>query len=181
MRLTPIDRPASLLGRVMSRAARKMFGRELTPARVVYNRVPRMWNVGLAIYRLERDSTLPRGLWLLLQAFVASANECAFCQDIARARAVRARLGIDRFDHLHEFASSALFTPAEKAALAYVEEVNRSGRAADATFDALRAHFDDRQIVEITLANAVEQFWNRINLPLEIESDHLEATVHRAA
>lgn len=181
MRLSSIDRPSSLLGRLMTRATRKMFGREITPARVVYNRVPRMWNVGLALYRLERDSTLPAGLWLLIQAFVASANECAFCRDIARARAVRSRLGIERFDRLLEFRSSDLFTPAEQAALAYVEEVNRTGRARDATFNALRAHFDDRQIVEVTLASAVETFYNRINLPLEIDSDQLETAARTAA
>ena len=40
-----------------------------------------------------------------------------------------------------------------------------------ATFEALRRHFSEREIVEITWVNAVENYYNLINLPLGIESD----------
>ncbi|MGO9642184.1 MAG: hypothetical protein ACLP1Y_12880 [Candidatus Acidiferrales bacterium] len=57
--------------------------------------------------------------------------------------------------------------------LAYVEEATRHKRVSDATFEALRKHFKDWEIVEITWLNAVENYYNPINLPLEIESDGL--------
>jgi hypothetical protein len=41
-------------------------------------------------------------------------------------------------------------TDRERAALQYVEEATQTKRASDDTFAALRAHFDDRQIVAIT-------------------------------
>ena len=41
----------------------------------------------------------------------------------------------------------------------------------NATFEALRKHFSEREIVEITWLNAVENYYNLINIPLEIESD----------
>ena len=41
----------------------------------------------------------------------------------------------------------------------------------DETFAELRRHFDERQIVELTFATAIESFYNRINAPLEVEAD----------
>ena len=49
-------------------------------------------------------------------------------------------------------------------------EVSRSGRG-----------FDEREIAELTLSNAIENFYNLLNLPLEIESDGLEALARSAA
>ena len=54
-----------------------------------------------------------------------------------------------------------------------MEEATRTKRVSDATFAELRAHFDDRQIVAITWLNAVENYFNLLNGPLEIGSDGL--------
>ena len=52
-----------------------------------------------------------------------------------------------------------------------MEETTRHKRVSDATFEALRKHCSEREIVEITWLNAFENYYNLINLPLEIESD----------
>jgi alkylhydroperoxidase family enzyme len=54
-----------------------------------------------------------------------------------------------------------------------VEEATRDKRVSDATFAAMREHFTDEQIVAITWLNAVENYFNLLNGPLEIESDGL--------
>jgi len=46
-------------------------------------------------------------------------------------------------------------------------------RVSDATFDALRRNFSEAEIVEITWLNAIHNYYNLINIPLEIESDDL--------
>ena len=43
----------------------------------------------------------------------------------------------------------------------------------DATFAELAKHFDEREIAELVLANAIENFYNLLNLPLGIEDDGL--------
>ena len=53
MRLEPIEKPSSLLGRFLSWAMRRQLGKTITPAKVLYNRVPRMWNLSWALLRLE--------------------------------------------------------------------------------------------------------------------------------
>ena len=57
--------------------------------------------------------------------------------------------------------------------MAFVEEATRSKRVSDATFEEFRKHFSERAIVEITWLNAVHNYYNLINVPLQIESDGL--------
>lgn len=176
MRLEPVDRPSSLLGHLMSFAMRQQLGQVITPARVFYNRVPRMWNVGFALVRLLMTGLrMPASLRLLLQARVAMLNGCSFCSDIAQAQAVQQELGLEKFQALDDWRTSPLFDEAEKAALGFVEEATRERVVSDATFEALRKHYDDRGIAEVTIVNAVENFYNFLNVPLEIHEDGLLA------
>ena len=174
MRLEPIDRPASLLGRLMSFAMRRRLGKAITPARVIYNRVPRMWNVSWALLRLQMQGLrLDPELRFLVQLRAAMLNRCEFCQDIAKAFAVQQRIGLARFRDLDGWQGSSVWSDRERAVLAFVDEATRHKTVSDATFAGLRKHFDEREIVEITVLNAIENFYNLLNLPLEIESDRL--------
>jgi AhpD family alkylhydroperoxidase len=183
MRLAPIERPPSLLGRLLDAAIRQMLGRSITPAQVVYNRVPAAWRISLAFQLFERyGSKLPGELRLLATTRVAQLNGCAFCQDIKRATAIRAQLGTQKFDALAEWRARAVFSPRERAALAFVEEATLAKRVSDATFAELQRLFDEREIAELTLLNAIENFYNNLNLALGIEqSDGLEAIARAAA
>ena len=174
MRLDPIDKPSSWLGRLMSFAMRRQLGKTIMPARVIYNRVPRMWNVSWALLRLQLQGLrIEPSLRLLVQTRAGMLNRCEFCQDIAKAMVVRQKIGLEKFRDLDAFATSPAFSEAERAALAFVDEATRHKTVSDATFENLRKHFDDREIVEITLMNALENFYNLLNIPLEIESDGL--------
>ena len=66
--------------------------------------------------------------------------------------------------------SAAEFSPAEQAAIAYAEEMTREPRGvADATWEELKRHWNDRQIVEITAVAALFNSFNRFNNALDIE------------
>jgi len=112
-------------------------------------------------------------LHFMVTTLAAQINGCDFCVDIGRAVAIRQHLSMEKFNALIEYRNSSLFSERERAALTYVEEATRNKRVSDATFDALRMHFSDREIVEITWLNALENYYNLINIPLEIESDGL--------
>ncbi len=174
MRLAPVDRSPTWLARLLSFAMRRQLGKTIMPARVIYNRVPRMWNVTWALLRLQLQGLeIEPSLRLLVQARAGMLNRCAFCQDIAKAFAVQQKIGLEKFRDLDRIATSSAFSERERAALAYVEEATLHKTVSDATFENLRKHFDEREIVEITLMNALENFYNLLNLPLEIESDGL--------
>jgi alkylhydroperoxidase family enzyme len=152
------------------------------PARVIYNRVPRMWNVSWALLNLDlRGFTLPHELLYLLHVRISTLNGCTFCKDIALAAAVRQRLGLEKFRALADWRESPLFSDRERAALAFVEEATLEREVGDATFDELRKHFSEREIAELVVENAKSNFYNLLNVPLEIPDDGLLAIAERRA
>jgi alkylhydroperoxidase family enzyme len=185
MRLAPIDRPPTLLGRFLSFAYRRALGKTITPVRVINNRVPRMWNVSWALLMLDlRGFTLPHELLYLMHVRISTLNGCAFCKDIVMAGAVRERIGLEKFRALaaDDWRSSPLFSDRERAALAFAEEATLHKEVTDATFDELRKHFSEREIAELVVENAKSNFYNLLNVPLDIPDDGLlEIAEKRAA
>jgi len=174
MRLQPIEKPKGLLMRLAYWMTRRQFGKVITPMKVLYPRMPGVMKLSYELQKFEmKGIRLEPGLHLMIAALASEINGCSFCMDIARAMAIRERLGMEKFDALAEYRTSPLFSERERAALAYVEEATRHKRVSDATFEELRKHFSEREIVEITWVNAVENYYNLINLPLEIGSDGL--------
>ena len=174
MRLEPIEKPKGLLMRIAFWMTRRQLGKVITPMKVLYPRMPGMLKLSYEIQKFEmKGIRLEPGLKFMVTTLAAQINGCGFCVDIGRAMVIRERLGMEKFNALLEYRTSPLFSDRERAALAYVEEATRHKRVSDATFEALRKHFSEWEIVEITWLNAVENYYNLINLPLEIESDGL--------
>src|SRR5207237_10306819 len=96
---------------------------------------------------------------------------CECCVARWRSRAIREHLAMEQFDALPESRTSPLFSARERAALAYAEEATKNRRVSDATFEELRKHFSEEEIAEITWVNAIENYYNLLNIPLEIGSD----------
>ncbi len=80
----------------------------------------------------------------------------------------------DKLAAIEGFRESDLFSVAEKAALAYAEEMCRAPvEVPDAVFEAVRASFDERAIVELTATIALENLRARFNRALQVASDNL--------
>jgi AhpD family alkylhydroperoxidase len=174
MRIQPIESPRNPVLRLMYRVMNRRFGKPITPFKVIFARLPRAVAAQLGIYwGLSGRHGIDPALQLLMQSHVATLNGCSFCVDIGRAMATYQGLTLEKLDAVAQFRTSPLFTAAERAALAYVEEATQRKRVSDETFAALRENFNDEQIVAITWLNAVENYFNLLNGPLEIESDGL--------
>ena len=173
MRMEPIDRPPTLLTRVMFFVLRRMLGRVPTPYRVVFTRMPKallahVMMVGVLDRRLRLDPDLR----VLIESHVATLNGCTFCLDLVQSMGLRRNPALrNKLGRLDGYRTDLTFSARERAALAYVEQVTRERRADDATFAALRAQFDEQEIVEITWVNALEQYFNALNGGLGIGSD----------
>ena len=122
---------------------------------------------------LESGLSLDRELALLVTTQSSLINGCSFCADLHRAQAVQERIGLEKFRDLLNCAESPHFSERERAALAYTEEATRKREVADATFESLRGHFDEKEIVELTWLNAVGNYFNLMAVPLGLESDGL--------
>lgn len=173
MRLTPIDRPPTLLARIVFAVFRRMLGRVPTPYRVVFTRVPQaLLAHALMVGVLDRRLRLAPELKVLIASHAATLNGCTFCVDIVQAIALQRQPALrDKLERLHAWRTDPAYSERERAALAYVEAITRARRVDDDTFANLRRHFDEREIVEITWANALEQYFNALNIGLDIGSD----------
>ena len=115
---------------------------------------------------------LPHQTKLLVTQLVAEINGCAFCADLGKRFARDARHDLEKISRVLEFDHRAdLYTPLERAALQYALEATQvMARVSDKTFLELKKHFSEREILELTVAVATENFYNRLNAPLEIEA-----------
>lgn len=70
------------------------------------------------------------------------------------------------------FRQSLLSTAAEKAAMAYAQELTKTPTpVSDEVFAELRRHFDDDQIIDLSATIALENYRARMNRGLDVGSD----------
>ena len=136
---------------------RELFDR-LAPGRGILNLHRMMAHAPLLMkasgemaFALRRNTELPRAVAELIILRVAEMTDCAYetAQHLPLAR--QAGLTERQIAEVARWRESALFTDAEKAALAFAEKATRGEAADDKEFGALRHHFSPREIVELTL------------------------------
>lgn len=74
-------------------------------------------------------------------------------------------------DALAAWHDSTFFSARERAALAYADAMTRDVTVPDAVFDALRAHFNERQIVELTVLIGTYNMHTRVFTALQIDPE----------
>ena len=105
----------------------------------------------------------------LVYLAVSFANECPYCTAAHRAAAPKAGITEEEMEAL-KLEQDHRFTDAERAAVQYARELTREAGASE-TREALYEHFNDAQIVEITLVAAMANFTNRFNNGLNIQPE----------
>jgi alkylhydroperoxidase family enzyme len=181
--LAPIEKPHGLVMRLLYFFTRRKFGKVLTPFTVFAARMPLAFGSFYGkVSKLDKKLELPSRTAVVVRERVASINMCLFCMDAARWFATRESPdNAARFDALDEYATSPLFTEAERAALDYATELTRDGRVEPETFERLRGHYSEREICEIVWLVASEHLYNLSNIGLNIESDGLCEVPQRPA
>jgi len=96
-------------------------------------------------------------------------NECPYCTAAHRTTAKKAGVTDEEIRAL-ETEQYQTFSEAERAAIQYARELTESASAPN-TGDALFRHFNDEQIVEITLVTAMANFTNRFNNGLQLQPE----------
>ena len=109
--------------------------------------------------------TLPQDLKQMIAAVVSSAAGCRYCEaHTTHGSAEKMGVSEEKVAKVWEFQTSNLFSDAERAALDLALAAGQVPNAAtDAHFETLRAHYDEREIVEIVAVISVFGFLNRWN------------------
>jgi AhpD family alkylhydroperoxidase len=91
-------------------------------------------------------------------------NGCAYCVDLHTKDARAKGETKQRLYAVPVWHETPFFTARERAALAWTEAVTEIGRhgVSDVLYDEARAHFSDRELVDLTIAVIVINAWNRL-------------------
>lgn len=172
--LSPIEKPNSLMMRLIYYFTRKQLGKVVTPVKVFSARMPVAFGLfGSKIYQLDKKLVLSSEFILLIRQKVAQINICEFCMDASRSKAIQESMNEAKFDALSQYQTSPLFSEAEKAALDYVSEVVTHKHVNPATFKKLASYYSEREICDMVYLMATEHVSNITNISLNIHSDML--------
>ena len=116
------------------------------------------------------SGALERPLLLLVQLRASQVNGCAYCIDMHWKDLRAAGETEQRLYALDAWGESPFYTDRERAALAWTEAVTlvAAGRVPDEVYEAVRPHFSERELADLTLAVAAINAWNRLSIAARI-------------
>ena len=121
----------------------------------------------LGVESYVRGSGLEQSLLELVKMRASQINGCAFCLNMHSQDARKAGETEQRLYVLQAWRETDLFTDRERAALAWTEAVTQisNGAIADEIYGQVRRHFDDKSLVDLTVAVIAINAWNRLAIP----------------
>ena len=122
---------------------------------------------------IMKPGAVDRQLKNMVAQVVSRASGCNYCMAHTGHAGARLEIPAEKEEALWEFETSPVFSDAERAALRVALGAGQAPNCvSDADFEALRAHFDEAQIVELVAVMSIYGFLNRWNdtLATELES-----------
>lgn len=129
-----------------------------------YGAAPEAVKAMLAVSHYVSQSSIEHSLAELVKIRASQINGCANCLHMHTEDARKAGESEQRIYLLSAWRESQLYTPREKAALAWTEALTLlpQNGASDADYALLAEHFSPREQVDLSLAIAVINSWNRL-------------------
>jgi len=100
----------------------------------------------------------------LVETRVSQVNGCVYCVDLHLKESRKLGESKQRLDSSPVWKESPFFNESVKVALALAESPTNVAQthAADAEFFALKQHFTELEIVELSISISLVNFWNRV-------------------
>jgi AhpD family alkylhydroperoxidase len=111
------------------------------------------------------QSGLPAVLVDLVYLRISQINNCAYCLDMHTRDLLKKGVRIEKLALVQAWAEAGnLFDKRERAALAWAETVTRVSETGvpDQAFQAARAVFEERELVDLTIAIGLMNVYNRL-------------------
>src|SRR5512132_518192 len=137
----------------------------MTTSRFDYTKaVPEAFKAMMALSTYVHRSGLERPLATLVVTRVSQINGCAYCIDMHTKDARAAGETEQRLYALSAWRETPFFDARERAALAWAEALTALGEngASDEIYNEAGKHFDERQLVDLTLGIVAINGWNRL-------------------
>jgi AhpD family alkylhydroperoxidase len=157
-------RRAGLIAKFGYRSTRRQFGRMMDPVSVYAHAPALLAGYGAFEQATARQHRVPERLKALGETRAAAVVSCEFCVDIASHIARQAGITEAQLLAMPRYRESEEFDELEKLVLDYATAISRTPtETTDELFAALRKHFDERQLVELTNVIALENMRARFN------------------
>ncbi len=117
------------------------------------------------VYGYVTQSGLPAVLVDLVYLRISQINNCAYCLDMHTRDLLKKGVKIEKLALVQAWAEAGdLFDARERAALAWAETVTRVAEtgAPDEAYQAARAVFEERELVDLTIAIGLMNVYNRM-------------------
>ena len=113
----------------------------------------------------------------LVSLRASQINGCAFCIDMHTKELRAAGASEQKLYLLSVWRETSLYSPRERAALAWTEALTRLGEegVSDAIYDEALAQFGEAGLVDLTAAVVAINGWNRFSIALGAEPGHYKA------
>ncbi len=171
-RIEGISRSRTVLARLAFFLSRRSYGRVIAPARVYALDSGPLLAVGFMEEVQEWAKQTSAPVKHLARMLVAWRIGCPWCLDFGTRTSEKLGITEEQLRALPDYEHSPLFSEEERVVLRYADAMTRTPvHVPDALFDALKAHYTDRQILEVTAAIAWENFHARVNHALDLEAE----------
>lgn len=155
-------------------------------SRIAYlNRFPRAMQAMLGLQQYVNQCGLEYSLLELVKMRASQINGCAYCLDMHSKDARAAGETEQRLYLLDAWREAPFYTARERAALEWTEALTRLGPhgVPDEIYDAVRPHFSEEELVNLSLAIVAINGWNRLSIAFrpEVGSYKPAAPAARAA
>ena len=107
----------------------------------------------------------------LVKIRASQINGCAFCIAMHTKDARKLGESDERMHLLNAWEEAPVFSPRERAALAWTEAVTlvTEGHVPDAVYEEARRHFSEKELVDLTYAVMAINAWNRLAIALRAQ------------
>jgi AhpD family alkylhydroperoxidase len=136
-----------------------------------YQAAPDAMKALRAVEAYLHQSGLDKNLIELVKMRASQINGCAYCLDMHSKELRRNGETEQRIYLLNAWRESPLYTPRERAALAWTEALTliAQTQAPDAVYDEVRREFDDKTLADLTVLIGMINLWNRLAISLRYE------------
>lgn len=127
---------------------------------------PKLFQAMLGLEQAAATAGLDHGLLHLVKMRASQINGCAFCLDMHSRDARKGGESEARLYLLNGWREAPHYTARERAALAWTEALTlvAETHAPDAEYDALKPHFSEAEIVQLSMVIVAINGWNRLSV-----------------
>ena len=156
--------------RVASWMSRRDYGVVPEPVEVTAHHPGILRGYGIFEWEMGRARSVEEKLKDLAGIKAAALVGCEWCLDIGSAIGAKSGVSAEQLADLPRYRESPHFSETERLVLDYATAMTETpSQVPDELFAALREHFSERQLVELTAAIAIENYRARFNWAFGIE------------